>query len=152
MKWRRRPSFPEQLASVPLFAELTDEQLHGLASRATRAHEPAGMVFSKEGERGDELVVVLEGQVEVRRGNEVLATLGPGDYVGEMALLDDSARRNATVVARTPVVVAYVARHDFELLLDDSPDVSATITDAAAARSPRPVGGVDADAVADEDP
>ena len=150
MKRRNRPSFEEQLAGVPLFAALTQEQLHALATRAMRAHEPAGMVFSKEGERGDELVVILEGEVEVRHGDELLATLTAGDYVGEMALLDDAARRNATVVARTSVVVAYVARHDFALLLDDAPAVSATIADTVADRSARAVEGPDAEAVTDE--
>jgi CRP-like cAMP-binding protein len=148
MKRHRRASLQAQLASVPLFAALTDEQLQVLATHAIRAHEPAGMIFSKEGERGDEFVVVLEGQVEVRRGTELLATLGPGDYVGEIALLDKRARRTATVIARTPVVVAYLTRHDFALLLADSSEVSATITETAAERSSH---HIDVDTRADED-
>jgi CRP-like cAMP-binding protein len=81
------------------------------------------MVFSEQGERGDELVVLLEGTVEVRRDETVLAQLGPGDHFGEMALLDDTALRSATVVAVTPVVVAYVSRHHFDALLADNPSV-----------------------------
>ena len=100
------------------------------------------MVFSKEGERGDELVVLLEGNVEVRRDGAVLATLGPGDHFGEMALLDDTARRSATVVAVTPVVVAYVSRHHFDTLLADNPavrDAVAQVLRDRAAASEEPI-------------
>ncbi|MFI5053720.1 MAG: cyclic nucleotide-binding domain-containing protein [Acidimicrobiia bacterium] len=132
---RHRVSFEEQLASVPLLAALSSVQLQAMAHRATRAHEPTGMIFSKEGERGDELVVILEGEVQVRHDDEVLATLGPGEFVGEMALLDDASRRTATVVARTPVVVAYIGRHDFDVLLEDSPEVAAMIHETIATRA-----------------
>jgi CRP-like cAMP-binding protein len=96
------------------------------------------MVFSKEGERGDELVVLLEGTVEVRRGGAVLAALGPGDHFGEMALLDDTARRSATVVAVTPVVVAYVSRHHFDALLAENPSVREAVVRVLQERSVAP--------------
>jgi len=118
---RNRASLEAQLAGVPLFAELTPEEISRIAAAATRAREPAGMLFSKEGERGDELVIVLDGEVEVRHDGRVLATLGPGEFVGEVALLDDGARRTATVVARTPVVVAYLGRYEFERLTATNP-------------------------------
>ena len=121
MRGRHQAEFERELAGSKLFAALTSEQVHALARAATRVHEPKGMVFSKEGERGDELVVLLEGTVEVRREGAVLATLGPGEHFGELALLDDAARRSATVVAVTPVVVAYVSRHHFDTLLDENP-------------------------------
>ena len=113
---RSRKSFEAELAAVPVLRELSDAQLTELARRATRAHEPAGMTFSTEGERGDELVIILDGDVEVCHDGSLLGVLGPGDFVGEVALLDETARRTATVVARTPVVVAYIGRHDFEYL------------------------------------
>ena len=118
MRGRQQAEFERELAAAPLFAAFDADQVHELARAATRVHEPKGMVFSKEGERGDELVVLLEGTVEVRHGDTVLATLGPGDHFGEMALLDDAARRSAGVVATTPVVVAYVSRHHFDALLE----------------------------------
>lgn len=123
MRGRQLEAFAGELAASRLFAAFTPDQVHELARSATRTREPKGMVFSKEGERGDELVVLLEGEVEVRRDGEVLATLGPGEHFGEMALLDDSARRSATVVATTPVVVAYVSRHHFDTLLASSPEL-----------------------------
>ena len=91
------------------------------------------MVLTKEGERGDELLVLLEGRVEVRRGDIVLARLGPGDHFGEMALVDDTARRSATVVAVTPVVVAYLSRHHLDTLLATNPSVRAELEPRPAA-------------------
>ena len=135
---RRRASFAAELRAVPLLGPLDDDQIADLAHRALRAHEPAGMVFAKEGERGDEMVVVLEGEVEVRRGDVVLARLGPGDYVGEMALLEEEPVRRATVVARTPVVVAYLARHDVEVVLAEAPAVLDALLATIAARTPPP--------------
>jgi CRP-like cAMP-binding protein len=123
VKGRRQQEFERELAASKLFAALSPEQVEALARSATRVHEPKGMVFSKEGERGDELVVVLEGSVEVRREGAVLAELGSGEHFGELALLDDRARRSATVVAVTPVVVAYVSRRHFDALLVDNPSV-----------------------------
>jgi len=123
MRGRQQEAFERELAASALFSALASEQVHELARSATRVHEPKGMVFSKEGERGDELVVLLEGSVEVRRDATTLAALGPGDHFGEMALLDDTARRSATVVAVTPVVVAYVSRHHFDRLLAENPSV-----------------------------
>jgi CRP-like cAMP-binding protein len=127
MRGRQLDAFARELAASKLFSVFTPEQVHELARTAMRMHEPKGMVFAKEGERGDELVVVLEGEVEVRRDGQVLATLGAGEHVGEMALLDDTARRSATVVAVTPVVVAYVSRHHFDALLADSPELREAI-------------------------
>ncbi len=135
MRGRHQEAFERELAASALFSALAPEQVHELARSATRMHEPKGMVFSKEGERGDELVVLLEGAVEVRRDGEVLATLGPGDHFGEMALLDDTARRSATVVAVTPVVVAYVSRHHFDTLLTDNPSIRDAVARVLQERS-----------------
>jgi CRP-like cAMP-binding protein len=131
---RSRESFEAELAAVPVFREFSAAQLTELCRRATRAHEPAGMTFSKEGERGDELVIILRGEVEVRHDGGLLGVLGPGDFVGEVALLDDSARRTATVVARTPVVVAYLGRHDFEYLTAAVPGLLDSIDATMRAR------------------
>ena len=65
----------------------------------------------------------------------MLAQLGPGDHFGEMALLDDTARRSATVVAVTPVLVAYVSRHHFDTLLATNPSVRAAIERVQRERS-----------------
>jgi CRP-like cAMP-binding protein len=137
---RSREAFVRELAAVPVFAALDDAEMHELAASATRAREPRGMVFSREGERGDELVVVLEGQLEVRHDDTALATLGPGDIMGEMALVTDATRRNATVVAVTPVVVAYLSRHHVDLLMARHDAFAAAVRATVAARTPSPAG------------
>jgi CRP-like cAMP-binding protein len=127
MSGKHQATFEGELAASKLFAALPPEQIHHLARTATRAYEPKGMVFTKQGERGDEIVVLLEGVVEVRHDDAVLARLGPGDHFGEMALLDETARRSATAVAATPVHVAYITRHHFDTLLATNPSVRAAI-------------------------
>jgi CRP-like cAMP-binding protein len=129
-----RRAFQDQLGAVPLFAGLAPEELAHIARFAARIHEPAGEVLTKEGERGDELMVVLEGEVEVRHGESVLGRLGPGDHLGEIALLHDDARRSATAVATTPVVIAFIARGDFERLLADVPLLAQRVAASADGR------------------
>jgi len=138
VRGRHQEAFERELAASRLFGALTPEHVHDLARSATRVHEPKGMVFSKEGERGDELVVLLEGTVEVRRDDVVLAELGPGDHFGEMALLGDTTRRSATVVAVTPVVVAYVSRHHFDALLAENPAVRDAVEQVLRERTATP--------------
>jgi CRP-like cAMP-binding protein len=131
---KRRVALHEQLANVQLFSGLTEPQLQRVSKIAVRSHEAAGAPLTREGERGDEFVVVLEGTVEVRHGGRVVATLGAGDHFGEIALVDGQAKRTATVVATTPVTVAYFGRHEFSSLLSESPEFSAAILAAMAHR------------------
>ena len=121
---------------MPVFAVLDEDDLAEVAANATRAKEPRGMTFSREGERGDELVVVLEGSIEVRHGDVVVATLGSGDIAGEMALVTDTARRNASLVAVSPVVVAYLSRHHFDALVARHEPFAAAVRATIAARGP----------------
>jgi CRP/FNR family transcriptional regulator, cyclic AMP receptor protein len=117
---KRRVAFEDQLAQVPLFAGLSSDDLHRLTRLAVRAQEGSGTHLVREGERGDELIVILDGTVDVRHHHTVVATLHPGDHLGEVALLDGRARRTASVVATSPVTVAYLGRHEFELFTRES--------------------------------
>src|SRR5262245_20486553 len=96
------PTTEELLAQVPLFKDLSKKHLQQVSNLATRIDFPAGKVLAQEGEPGHEFVVILDGEVEIRKGDEVIATRGPGSYVGEIALLEHRPR-TATVVATTPV-------------------------------------------------
>lgn len=117
---RHRISFEDELAQVPLFAGLSPDELRRVSRLAVRAREGAGTPLVREGERGDELLVVLDGTVEVRHDGRVLASLHAGDHLGEVALLDARARRTASVVAATRVTVAYLGRQQFEVLIRES--------------------------------
>ncbi len=123
----------ERLRQVPTFAELSKKQLSQISSLMTRIERPAGTVLIAEGKVGHEFFIVLEGKVEVRHGDQVLATRGPGDFFGEIALLDNRPR-TATVVATEPVVVEVLSRQEFASLLAQAPDLSQEIMATMARR------------------
>jgi len=130
----RHAALKQELTKVPLFAGLADEDLDALAERVARIKEPAGVTFTKEGEHGYEFVLVLDGEVTVSHDGATVATLGPGDWFGELALLDDGARRSATVVSTTRVEVGFLDRHDFDVLLAEVPGFAERIRATAATR------------------
>ena len=123
----------ERLAEVPLFEGLSKQQLRRISSLMTRIDRPAGQILTREGEHGSEFFIVLEGELEVRQGDRVIATRQPGDYVGEIALLDRRPR-TATVVASTPVSVEVLSRREFVSLLAEVPELSVQIMATMAAR------------------
>ncbi len=121
------------LQKVPLFRGLSKKQLRDISGLATRLHEPAGAVLTKEGKPGHEFIIVIEGEIEVRKGDRVIATRGAGDYVGEIALLDQRPR-TATVVAKTPVVIEVIGQREFRTLLAKAPELSSDIMNTMAQR------------------
>jgi CRP-like cAMP-binding protein len=129
----RRVWIDEQLAAVPLFEGLSKKQLRRISSLMTRIDRPAGQVLTTEGQPGFEFFIVLEGEVEVRRGDRVIARRGPGEYVGEIALLDRRPR-TATAVATTPVSVEVLSRREFMSLLAEATELSEQILATMAQR------------------
>jgi CRP/FNR family cyclic AMP-dependent transcriptional regulator len=123
----------ERLAAVPLFEGLSKKGLRRISSLMTRIDRPAGQVLTREGEQGSEFFIVLEGEVEVRQGDRVIATRRPGEYVGEIALLDKRPR-TASVVATTPVSVEVLSRREFVSLLAEAPELSEQIMATMARR------------------
>jgi CRP/FNR family transcriptional regulator, cyclic AMP receptor protein len=123
----------EQLAQVPLFEGLSRKQLRRISSLMTRIDRPAGQILTTEGQRGHEFFIVLEGEVEVRQGDRVIATRRAGDYVGEIALLDERPR-TATVVATSPISVEVLSRREFARLLTDVPKLSEQLLATMARR------------------
>jgi CRP/FNR family cyclic AMP-dependent transcriptional regulator len=92
----------EILSRVPLFSMLSGKELGKLARQAHDRTFPAGAALTSEGDTGATFGVIVEGQAEVSIDGRVVHTLGPGDYFGEMALIDHSAR-SADVTATTPI-------------------------------------------------
>ncbi|TFH15587.1 MAG: cyclic nucleotide-binding domain-containing protein [Acidimicrobiales bacterium] len=110
----------DELAEMSLFAGLTRHQLEEVAGTVLERQVKAGKTVIKQGQWGHEFLLVLEGELEVRRDGLVVATTGPGSFVGELAVLDD-VRRNATVVATTPAVIGAIEASLFVPLLTDVP-------------------------------
>ncbi len=132
-------SLEAHLARMPLFSGLTSDQLEDVAGTVIDRRVKAGKTVIKAGNWGHEVVLVLDGEVEVQRDGAVVATLGPGDYVGEIAVLSD-VRRNATVVARTPVVVGAIDTGQFRALLREIPVLAERVAASAEERVAPPEG------------
>ena len=108
------------LKAVPFLSDLSGEQLLPIADIVQHVHVEAGDLVFGEGQPGNHLYVILEGEVDVLRGKERVARLGQKECVGEMALLDSSPR-SASVKARTDCELLAIARDDFQDLLDMHP-------------------------------
>jgi CRP/FNR family transcriptional regulator, cyclic AMP receptor protein len=91
-----------RLKSIALFEEVGDEELAEIAPFATEVSVEEGRELVREGDFSYEFMAIEEGEAEVTRGGEHVADLGPGDFFGEMGLLEKTLR-NATVTAKTPV-------------------------------------------------
>lgn len=126
-------STDECLAQVPLFKDLSKKHLQRIASLATRLDLPAGRELTTEGQVGHEFLVVLDGEVDVKVGDNVIASRGPGEFFGEISLLNHQPR-TATVVAKTPVVVEVIGQREFATMLDDEPEVRKQVMSAMAQR------------------
>jgi CRP/FNR family transcriptional regulator, cyclic AMP receptor protein len=126
-------STEDWLQKVPLFRGLSKKQLREISSLATRLNEPAGAVLTKEGKVGHEFIIVIEGEIEIRKGDQLVATRGPGEYVGEISLLDQRPR-TASVIAKTPVVIEVIGQREFRTLLAEAPELSSDIMATMAQR------------------
>lgn len=113
----------ERFRAVPLFSACSDAELAEIDRVADEVHLEAGRTVMRQGDLGQELAVVISGTVEVERNGEVIATLGPGSYFGEIALLE-SRTRTANVRAVTDVVLEVIDRRGVNTLLDDMPKLS----------------------------
>jgi CRP/FNR family cyclic AMP-dependent transcriptional regulator len=123
----------ELIKGTPLFEHCSKKDLQRIAQIADELDLRAGKVLIKEGERGREFFVVVSGEVDVRRKGRKVATLGPGSFVGEMALLS-KAPRAATVTAATPLDVLVITDRAFLDLLDKMPDLWLKVARALAER------------------
>jgi CRP/FNR family transcriptional regulator, cyclic AMP receptor protein len=106
-----------RLRGVPWFAACTDEQLADIARHAERLDIQAGEVIVREGRRGRELFIVLEGTATVTRAGRVVNVLGAGDHFGELAAIEDQPR-TATVTATTDLKVLIIGPRELNALME----------------------------------
>jgi CRP/FNR family cyclic AMP-dependent transcriptional regulator len=133
MAKKKKGSASELLREVPLFAGCTAKELSRIARLTTQIALPAGSVLAKEGKPGFECFVIADGKAKVTLRGRKVAVLGPGDIVGEMALLD-SGPRSATVVAEDDMKVYVLDPREFATMLDETPWVGRKILKAMAQR------------------
>lgn len=113
----------DALAKVPLFRELPKKTLGRIEKLAQPRKFGKDHAIVKEGDEGVGFFLITTGRVQVTRGSTTLATLGPGDFFGEMALLDNY-RRSATVTATEPTETVALLRSDFIAELRGNPDLA----------------------------
>ncbi len=130
---KHRSNLLATFRDLPLFAHCTDEELLEIDSLADEAHVPAGRDLIRQGEVGREFAVVIDGEVVVRRDGVEVARLGPGGWIGELALLAP-IERTATVTAVVDTTVRVIDRRGFQTLLEDSPALTLGLLRATAAR------------------
>jgi CRP/FNR family transcriptional regulator, cyclic AMP receptor protein len=123
----------QALKRVPLFQDLSRKELTELARVTDDLEVPAGQVLCKEGETGQEFFVIVEGETKVTRRGKRVATRGGSEFVGEIALLEDTPR-TATVTATTPLRLFVLTRRDFRRLVDANPSVERKVMRALALR------------------
>jgi CRP/FNR family transcriptional regulator, cyclic AMP receptor protein len=123
----------EALKRAPLFANLSRKELVQVARLTDDAEVPDGKVLCREGDLGREFFVLVEGSVEVATKGRRVATLGAGDFVGEISLLEPTPR-TATVTAKTPLRLFVLTPKDFRRMLDENPSVERKVLRALARR------------------
>jgi CRP-like cAMP-binding protein len=123
----------ELLKTVPLFSACNKKQLGEIAQMADIVDLPSGTELIREGASGREFMVIVSGSGEVRRKGRKIATIGPGDFIGEMALIMD-APRNATVKTTSDTTLLAVTTGAFWRLLRQSPDLRAKVMQAMGER------------------
>jgi CRP/FNR family transcriptional regulator, cyclic AMP receptor protein len=132
-----RRDLAEQLRAVPLFAACSKSDLKIVARHAVDVTAPINTVIVREGEKGDSFYVVIDGEAAVRRKsgrlNRKVATLGPGGWFGELAVLDP-APRDASVVATKDTTLAVIDARLFRALLRDVPAMSEKLLAGLARR------------------
>ena len=121
------------IKKVPLFSKLSSSAAREVAGVADEIDFPAGKTLTTEGERGREFFVLLEGSADVHQKGRRIATLGKGDFLGEIALVT-KLPRTATVTTTAPTRALVVTEQAFTSLLRRSPSVQQSILEALAER------------------
>lgn len=131
----------ELLHSIPLFARLGAQDVVRLGQLADEIDVPAGKVLMRQGEHGAEAFIVAGGRVVVERDGRVIAERGPGEVLGEIALLSEGPR-TATVTTTEASRLFVLGHREFHALMDQYPAIRLQVLDALARR----IRGLETDA------
>lgn len=126
------------LANIPLFSELTSEELRLISNHSVTRAYPKNAILISEGDRSDSLYVILTGKVKVyvsdEEGKEVILSIqGPNEYFGELALVD-AAPRSASVMTLEPTQLCVISKADFERCLLENPAIAIQLIRSLAQR------------------
>ena len=113
----------DQIGQVPLFSDCSQRDLQTIARAIKSVSHPAGTVIAREGEPGIGLFIISSGTADVTIGGKKMTTLGPGDFFGEIALLDGGPR-TATVTAKTDLELLGLTEWVFRGLMQEHPVIA----------------------------
>ncbi len=130
---------PARLKSIRLFEQLSDEQLRSIAPFADETSVPEGEQLVREGDFSYELIGIEEGTAQVTRGGDQVADLGPGDFFGEIGVMERGLR-TATVVATSPMRLITLTRWELRRMEKEMPEALEEIHRAADERRPQGTG------------
>jgi CRP-like cAMP-binding protein len=137
------PVSADLLRLVPLFRGMTDRSFEAIASLASEADYGAGDELVRQGTPGHEFIIIVSGRARVERDGKKVRELGPGDFLGEISLVDGSPR-TATVTALDPIHAVTVQREGFLDLIDRIPvfrlEVLNALTERIRATAGDPLG------------
>jgi CRP/FNR family cyclic AMP-dependent transcriptional regulator len=123
----------DALGACPFFAGLSRGELIELAKATEDMEVEAGKVLTREGESGREFFVIIDGEVSVTKDGKEIRTLGPGEFFGEIALIEDTPR-TATVTASAPLRFFVLTRQSFRSLLARQPELDQKVSAALQER------------------
>ena len=123
----------EMLRRVPLFAGCKTSALEQIEQLADEVDVPDGYTLIREGTFGEQFFLIVNGSVRIERGGQVVRTLGPGEFLGEISLID-KGRTTATAIADGPSKLFVLGHREFNSLLDRSPSIRLEIMNALASR------------------
>ncbi len=129
----RKDAKIELIKNVPLFSCCNKKQLAAIGSIADLIQVKAGTELITEGAHGREFMVIVEGAVDVRRKGRKINALGPGDFIGEMALISGGPR-NATVTTTSGTSLLVVTDRQFWRLLKETPEIQTSLLRALGER------------------
>jgi CRP/FNR family cyclic AMP-dependent transcriptional regulator len=137
MGWRatlaRTDTKVERLRQIPLFQGCNRRALEEIARLVDEVDVPDGYMLIREGTFGEQFILIIEGRVRIERGGKTIRTMGPGEFLGEIALID-KGRTTATATTDGPARLFVVAHQAFNGLLEQSPTVRLEIMSALANR------------------
>jgi CRP/FNR family transcriptional regulator, cyclic AMP receptor protein len=124
---------PARLRKIPVFADLSDDELRRIAMLAAEVSVPEGKELVREGDYSYDVLAIEEGTASVERHGEHIADVGPGDVIGEMGVLERS-QRNATVRATSPMLLVTLTGWDVRRLRKSAPNAVDHLRDVVAER------------------
>ena len=110
---------PNRLKAIPIFSDISDDEARRLATFATEASVPEGQILMKQGDYSVELIAIEEGNADVIRDGEKIASLQEGDVIGEMGLIEREPR-NADVIATSPMRVIKLTHWEIRRMSEET--------------------------------